>query len=404
MPNFDIHDSELTSSAKIAPHILKFILTIPLAVLAVLAYMSAVYEFTISISAQGTLEPITIHSIRAPVTGLIRTIYCTENDFVQENQLLAEISNPEWDRETDRIAAQVRIEESRRQELLLQIHQENAKHRLQLDIASLELQELHLKRDRVLAEQSIYTSSKFPHRRPIEELFPVKSINAAIRRQTARLDLAKQQCEIVKMYHQEVLTTEELIRQFDEERAAIRAQKARGVVRATSLGVVIANSLHRRVGEYLRAGEEILRIAQTTEWQGRVAVSEGDLPKVRLGLPASIYVAAFPHTDYRTLNGIVAKVDPKPIDGSPHQGVTYRVQIAIPDPTIVSKRDTLSLAAGLSIQAKIIVESGTFKDLATRRLLRAIGKVDEALPISSRSYGTASLNPHARASWSVGSL
>lgn len=381
--HFDIDDSELTRKHGISSHFLKYVCAILAAMGAVAAYLSVSHEITLSVHGEGRIEPVRTHSIRAEVAGVLRNLYCKESDLVAKGQLLAEVHNRQWDREIARIAEEIRINDSRKRELRLKIDQERGEHRLTTDIAALELEELLVRRDRLLAEHLIYTeSASSMKRKPLEQLFPVKSIQAAIRGKEAQLDLARRRYGKIAMYEQEVLTVERIQNKHRKEVALIERERAKGAVRSSVPGIVVGQDLHRQVGKYVTAGEEILQIAGTGGWQGRIFVSERDQPKVMEGLSAQVYVQAFPHTDYRIFSGTVKRLGQKPVE-HPVQGVVYPVYIGIPDPRIIAQGDTLSLADGMSIDARIVVAEGTIHQILRKRLLESTGALDKANPLSA---------------------
>ncbi len=78
-------------------------------------------------------------------------------------------------------------------------------------------------------------------------------------------------------------------------------------LRAPSAGVVTTATLLTHPGEYVKEGEDVLRIVDRSSMRARILVRDWEVQDIRVGQPAEIQVVAHP---YRTYAGRIERILP----------------------------------------------------------------------------------------------
>ncbi|HCR17220.1 MAG TPA: hypothetical protein DIU35_07025 [Candidatus Latescibacteria bacterium] len=106
------------------------------------------------------------------------------------------------------------------------------------------------------------------------------------------------QFEALDARKQEILTLTKRITILHEERSHILRQLSKSRIYSPSEGTVLTNEIEKREGDLIRGGETLLEIAPLGSWCAKVLIREFDIPKVRKGQSAKLYVEASPHMEY----------------------------------------------------------------------------------------------------------
>ena len=95
--------------------------------------------------------------------------------------------------------------------------------------------------------------------------------------------------------------------QLGAEVTVAQSKLAELTLRAPSAGVVTAANLIAHPGEYVREGEEVLRIVDRSSMRARILVRDWEVQEISIGQPAEIQVLALP---YRTYKGRIDRILP----------------------------------------------------------------------------------------------
>jgi HlyD family secretion protein len=115
---------------------------------------------------------------------------------------------------------------------------------------------------------------------------------AQMRQAQAGLRAARVAYDVVSQREQEVVAARAQLAQAQAAFDLVQAQYDNTILRAPMAGLVITKSVE--VGDVVAAGQRLLSIARLDRVWLRVFISEPDLPRVRIGQPAAVYVDAFP--------------------------------------------------------------------------------------------------------------
>ncbi len=227
-------------------------------------------ELTQTVSANGTLNPVTLVNVGTQVSGRVRTLHVDFNDHVQKDQILAELDD-------SLLSAQARQSEAS----------------LISAGAALDLARANEQRMRTLFAQ------EYVSRQELDQ--SVQALKAA----QAQLRLAQAQ--------------------FDKDRANLGYT----IIRSPVSGVVVDRQVD--VGQTVAASFQtptLFKIAQDlSKMQIDSAFAEADIGNIRVGQPVRFNVDAFPD---RSFQGQVKQIRLNPTNTS--NVVTYNVVVSVDNP------------------------------------------------------------------------
>jgi len=344
--------------------------------LALACFLSWYFSMDVTVEGKGIIEPKHRHLIKSRITGIIKEIHVHSGQQVQSGDLLVTLDETDWRVELDKIGADIEINESRIEEIELQIQREYALRQAEVNLALLALEQAHSRLDRVLADQQIQSSaSPFP-RKPLEELFPVRSARTSYSQAEGDLKLARHRFHAVKGRKQEVRVLKKQREKLDRDRALLNYKLDRNKIRSSAAGIVLTGDLQQRIGDRLLTGETILEISEFGKWQAKIGIREMDLPRIEMGQPTRLYINAFPYMEYKVFEGNVAEIPSIPaMDSSQSGKAVYPVKISISDSSISESGRSLSLVCGMNVEGKIVVERGRIAELLWKKWMRMTGKV-----------------------------
>ena len=212
-------------------------------------------------------------------------------------------------------------------------------------------------------------------------MLPVRIARAHNKLAEADVEGAKSRLAAIESRQREIESLVESALKLEQQRFLLRHRLSWTTIRSSVSGTVLTQDLEQREGDGVKRGERIVDIARLDAWQARLLVSESDFPKIKLGQPVSLYVEAFPHTEYRVFRGTVRR---KP---SRHQAETdspngkpakYPVVVSVDDPVVKDGGSVISLAYGMLARAKIVVERGSLVEVLWRKLLRKVGRIPQS--------------------------
>ena len=116
-----------------------------------------------------------------------------------------------------------------------------------------------------------------------------------------------------------------------------------------------------------------LKLVPANRLQARVAISDGDIGFVKVGLPVNVSVDSFPSGEFGYISGTLTKLgsDVLPPD---RQSQKYRfpATVSLKEQSVVAGDQTLNLQSGMGVSANIKLRSrpviSIISDLFTRQL------------------------------------
>jgi HlyD family secretion protein len=260
-----------------------------------------VTDVIVTVSATGTIEPITQVDIGSEASGVVREVLANENDLVKQGSILALLDTTRLIAQQARSQAQVAAAEAR----------------LEQGRATLNEAQLTENRQKALRQKGLSTAHE------------MDAAEAASKRAQAQLAAAYADVSSAKA-----------------DLAIINADVAKTSILSPINGVVLKRSVEpgQTVAASLQA-PVLFQIAQDlTRIQLEAAVDEADIGAVRVGQAATFTVDA-----YRGRN-FPAKIErlsfaPETVDGV----VTYKAILSAPN-------DDLALRPGMTATARITVE------------------------------------------------
>ena len=316
----------------------------------------------VSVEAQGFLEPQQRRLVKASVGGLLRQLAVRQGQRVQAGDLLATLEDQEWQADLLKIGKDLEITRTRRREVEQRLDQELALGLAEVARARLAADRADMQLEQARTEEQLDLTLVQGHR-PTLERWPMRYARAEVAQRQLELSLARQRLEGLEIGRRELETLDRTGEKLAQDRALLLRRLDQAQIRAPVAGTVLTAGLERRPGDYLQAGEPLLELAQDGRWQALVLVREEDLPKVRPGQMARLYLRAFPHLEHRIFPGQVHSIAALPTP----PGTGYEVKVQL-DP------QDYPLACGMSARALILVERGRIASLLWHRLLEQLGQ------------------------------
>ena len=349
----------------------------------------------VTVEAQGRIEPASRCLVKATLSGIIISVHAEQWQQVVEGDRLVTLDDSEWKAKLRKLDADLKVNQSRKAEIETRIRQDRAVLQAEVDRADAEIKTVTLQLEQVRKEYQLYYALYSPAngrpRAPIEDLLPIRLRQSVLQKAESDRERATRRLRAIAGREQEVQTLEKLREKLEQDRLLLIDRLTRTVIHAPVSGTVLTADLHRRVGDYLQAGETLLELSKLEGWRAEVGVHEIDLPRVKPGQPVRLYVNAFPHMEYKIFTGTVEETPAKPATESLQTGTPlYPVKVSIHDPEVRDGDRTYSLAYGMGVEARIVVDRGRIVDLLWRQLLRTAGKVvrhDFYLKDATESHG-----------------
>ena len=244
-----------------------------------------------TVEASGKVFPKTEVNISSDVSGEIVELYANEGDSVTTGQVLAKVDPEAFNSQVERAAAGVNSAKASLANAKAQIETFNAqKEQIEAQLAN--ARDIHKRNDKlykdgVVSEQDFETS-----------LSNMRSLEANLRAAEANIRSAQ---ESAKAAGFQVNSAQATLKE-------INTNLKRTTIYATMNGIVSKLNVEkgeRVVGTSMMAGTEILRIADLSEMEVQVEVTENDLPRISLGQLVDIEIDAYLD---RTFKGRVVEI------------------------------------------------------------------------------------------------
>jgi HlyD family secretion protein len=280
--------------------------------------------------ASGTLNAVTTVQVGSQISGQVKDIYADFNTTVKKNQIIARIDPSTFELRVNQARADLDASESAvmvaRSGLAAQQAEAGRVRITMLDA------ERDLERKKMLVDKKFLSPAELDKARVVVDTTreQIKAVQAQIHVSEAQVSSAQAA----------VKQRESLLRQaqVDLERTIIRAPVDGTVIlRNVDAGQTVAASLQAPV---------LFTIAQDLrDMQVEAAIDEADVGRLRVGLPATFAVDAFPR---RSFNGEIKQIRKSP--QNVQNVVSYIVVISAGNPD-------LALLPGMTANVRIAVES-----------------------------------------------
>jgi len=346
---------------------------ITLGMLALLFVIALVASFTISmditVKSSGTLQPVTVHPVRALESGPVYEVLVNTGDTVRANAVLARLDTAALAANLAQLDAQYRaanIDQRRsgasdpleRQRLSQRTSQAQAR----LVSARAVLQQRMVEYDlgtNVDSLLRVYRPGR--HVTLDQAVGDVRGAEAEIRLSSSEADMLQ-----LNTFDRAKLGTQ--MDQLRSQMIALRERMSRMELRAPIDGVVLTEQLERLRGAYVREGDQILEVASLGEWRAQLAVPERDVQKIKVGDRVEVEVQAFDQTERKQIHGKVTYVSPEPMGSNPSPSAPggmmaptapglYRV-IASLDEAQIREMGYDQFRRGYSVRGNVITRSG----------------------------------------------
>ncbi len=231
------------------------------------------------VSASGRIFPVTDVGISSDVSGEVVELFVREGDSVRAGQLLARIDADAYESQVARGQAQVNSAQALVSTAQASIEQLTGE-RKRL-VAQLEANQLALRRAEQLAKEGLLSQAELENAQVAVALF-----KAQVEAADANLRGAR---ETVKGNSYAVASARATLRE-------LQTSLRRTNIVAPMDGILSQLNVEegeRVVGTMQMAGTELARVADLTQMEVRVEVSENDIPRVSLGDPVDIEVDAY---------------------------------------------------------------------------------------------------------------
>ena len=336
----------------------------------------------VTVKGQGHVQPTSRSVVKSRRPGLIKRVYVQHGQDVTHGTLLVTLDDTDLRNELEQIENELKLNEIRRIALPAELERDRAI--IEMDIARAETErdteKLHMERARVEFEfyHSVLPFHKhedFEH--PIDKLIPMREHKIKLQRAEVEIEHAKRRVTALENRKQELNALRQMHRKLKVQRRLLKTHLEQMNIHAPVSGTVLTRDLDKRVGDYLAAGEAVLELAELSGWQARVMIQEVDIPKIKNGQIARLYIDAFPHMQYKVFEGTVTDIPrtPEPVTApGAIPSILYPVTVTIADPVVRDGDKQYTLAYGMGVEAKIVTERGPIVELVWKKLLKSTGK------------------------------
>lgn len=285
---------------------------------------------TATVSASGTLNPVTSVLVGSQVSGQLKEVLADYNAEVRKGQLIARIDPETFEYRVRQ--SQADVDAARAQVLTAQANVAAA--RAAVSRAEVNLAEARRDRDRkqLLVERNFISAADLEKARAVHD-----ASQEDLRSARAQVDVASAQAN----------SAQANVKQREAQLAQARVDLERTAIRAPVDGIVIKRSVDagQTVAASLQAPELFVIAQSLRDMQVDTSVDEAEIGRVRLGLKASFTVDAFPG---RSFSGEVRQV--RKAAQTVQNVVTYTVVVSANNPDLV-------LIPGMTANVRIVTET-----------------------------------------------
>lgn len=347
--------------------------------------VSVLVKMDVTVKAGGVLEPVRLYPIRAMEAGPVRDIYVQTGDTVKQGQVLARLDTLEIAGQIAQLEAQRHATDVDRQRSAsadpLQQRQSyerasQARARLSTSMAALRQRmveyDLGTNADSLLAH---YVPGR--HVALDQAVGEVRSAQADIQLSAGEGDI-----QALSRYDREKLGSQ--MDQLTAQITTLQARKERLSLVAPTDGVVLTEELERLPGSYVRAGDQIIELADLHDWRVQLTVSERDVHKISVGDSVKVDLPAFDQSEREQLGGRVVYVSPEPLTAQAPSGGAAGPSTALPtgayrviaslERSQLEKMGIQKFRRGYTVQGHVITRSGRIITLLWNYMTEKLGK------------------------------
>ena len=351
-------------------------------ILAVSGALSYLLAMDVSVDCVGAIETHRTLHVKCETNGIVEDVTVKYGQRIEEGAVVALLDRREVNARLHQTASDLVENEERRAAITEEIAREQWQTRARVAQLELELVGAQMVLDRIRMELELQRDDlvlgEGRSRRAVDELIPIREATLLVRQKSLELSMSRQRLHGPSSRHHEVRALELAHDKLREEKSLLEHQLLNSIVRAPTSGRVITSRPARRIGDYVRTGESIVELDAMEGWEARVVVDERDLPKIRLGHRARVFIEAFPHLEYRIFEGRVTRISSTPgPDG-------FAISLEIANPVVSEAAEEFSLAHGMKATVQIVVERGRIAGILFRKLLGGLNGMSQKV----RSFGT----------------
>lgn len=305
-----------------------------------------------TIEAHGTVVPARYEHVKPRIDGVVRDVLVHESDTVRAGDTLVVLRADEITLAVDQ------TKRTRDQERTSLVQLREAYENLELS-GSFEAQWAFAN---VYQAKRRAESAKEKYERA-EELYASNLISAEERDDkrlehelaqsyytslSDRIEMMKRQYEI------QIIEQENAVALAEREYELAREKLGQTVIVSPVSGVVLTSGVGELVGTRVSTGAAIMDVGDLAMMNFVAQVREADIPHVREGQQARIFINAFPHRQYKVFHGEVVASSTRP--KMTNAGVVFETTVRIDDPRVEVGSSTITLKPGLSGKVKVVVK------------------------------------------------
>ncbi len=327
---------------------------------------SLVVTVTLTVDGDGVIEPASIWFVRAADVGILSMVLVHTGDTVRAGQVVARL---------DPFAVSSSVAELMSQVDGARVDVERLVHAVPYDSARLESKLVQAESQVLRARATLHQRmSDFGLFGDADSLALASSTRAHYALDAPSADLMAAKAEVAsahvdlsasRLAAYDIARKQADIRQLEAQLDLARRRLSRQAVVAPAAGIVLSDDIERLVGSSVAAGESILELGDIRGWRARIAVSEHDLHRIRVGDRAKVELPALSELENYRLDGVVVAVGWQPAAsgrsdtaGLPNSTAGgYRVLLSL-DSTGVAPITPGLLRRGYVAHGKIATRSG----------------------------------------------
>jgi len=285
---------------------------------------------TASVSASGTLNPVTSVLVGSQVSGQLEQVLVDFNSEVRKDQLIARIAPETFEYRVRQ--SQADVDAARAQVMTAQANVAAARAAVTRAEVNLAQARRDLERKRMLVDRGFISGAEVDL---AQAAFDAGAED--LRSTRAQVDVAAAQAN----------SAQAAVKQREAQLAQARIDLERTAIRAPVDGVVIKRSVDagQTVAASLQAPELFVIARDLRDMQVDTSVDEAEIGRIRLGMRATFTVDAFPG---RTFSGEVRQVRKAP--QTVQNVVTYTVVVSAQNPDLV-------LIPGMTANVRILTDT-----------------------------------------------
>lgn len=297
----------------------------------VLGGVAAAYalDVELGVDATGTIQPLTVSQIRAPLAGIISDVRAVTGERVAAGELLIAM-------DTLQASNQLRRLRLAYDDAVLAYEQATTSIPIEAErqLAEIEGTRTYIMRARAallqrLVEYGINQDVDEALRRhvpgrhtaidiAVADVFAAEATLASQLAAYSLIDVSRLGAERASL---------ELGR-LHEEIDLVETQIHRSKIRADKAGIVLTEDVHQLAGRSVNAGDLLLEIAGDTAWHAELNIPENRVHRVRVGDPVLLELSALRGQGISELRGAVSFVSPQSTNPSLSAGPTTPVYLA----------------------------------------------------------------------------